>query len=333
MHKDCRQIEMMQSFPSYSVAIRTLGTAGDKYVSELKSIRSQTLRPDGIFVYIPDGYEVEPVADEVYVRCDKGMVHQRSLPFDEIKSEYILFLDDDVFLPDDAVEKLFAALSQSGADCIAPVFYENHRLSWEKKVKIAFFAGTYPDHGTSWAFRVRRDAHYSYCNAPMEVMPSQSASFACFLCRKDAYADIHFEDERWIDTYGYALGDDQLFFYKLHLYGHKLAVHYNTGIIHLDARTSKVIDRKRMDYVSRLIRYVIWYRTIWQVDVTFSGRMKSAVALAADALRSLAACLCNLFMGRTYALPNMFRAFKDGYAFVKSKDYRDIPPFMAHKKN
>lgn len=333
MRKDCRQIEMMQSFPSYSVAIRTLGTAGDKYVAELQSIRSQTLKPDGIFVYIPNGYEVEPVADEIYVRCEKGMVHQRSLPFDEIKSEYILFLDDDVYLPDDAVEKLFAALSQSCAECVAPVFYDNHRLSGWNKLKMAFFAGTYPYPGTGWAFRIRRDAHYSYCNAPMEVMPSQSASFACFLCRKDAYADIHFEDERWVDAYEYALGDDQLFFYKLYLYGHRLAVHFNTGIVHLDARTSKVIDRKRMDYVSRLIRYVIWYRTIWQADGSLKSRIAATAALAADALRSLAACLCYLCMGRTYALPNMFKAFRDGAAFVKSRDYRDIPPYMAHKKN
>ena len=155
------------SFPSYSVAIRTLGTAGDKYVTELQSILRQTLKPEGIFVYIPDGYEVEPVADEIYVRCEKGMVHQRSLPFDEIKSEYVLFLDDDVCLPDDAVEKLFEALIQSGTECIAPVFYENHRSSGWEKLKMAFFAGTYPCSDAGWAFRIRKDAHYSYCNAPM----------------------------------------------------------------------------------------------------------------------------------------------------------------------
>lgn len=319
------------SFPSYSVAIRTLGAAGDKYVTELNSIHRQTLQPDGIFVYIPEGYDVEPVADEVYVRCEKGMVHQRSLAFDEIGSDYILFLDDDVYLPEDAVEKLFEALIESGADCMAPVLYDGHRMAWWQKVKTAFFAGTYPYFGHRWAYRIRKDGHYSYCNAPEDVMLSQSASFACFLCRRDAYDAIHFEDERWVDAYTYAMGDDQLFFYKLYLYGKRLAVHFNTGILHLDARTSNVIDRKRKDYVSRLIRFVIWYRTIWQVSGSLSGKMTAVLALTLDSLRSLAAGICYLFAGRAYALPNMFRALKDGVAFVKSKEYKDIPPFMAHK--
>lgn len=319
------------SFPSYSVAIRTLGTAGDKYVAELRSIHSQTLSPEGIFVYIPEGYDVEPVTDEVYVRCEKGMVHQRSLAFDEIKSDYILFLDDDVYLPEDAVEKLFESMTASGADCIAPVLYDGHRMSCLQKVKTAFFIGTYPYFGHRWAFRIRKDGHFSYCNAPMEVMPSQSASFACFLCKRDAYEAIHFEDERWVDTYTYALGDDQLFFYKLHLYGKRLAVHFNTGILHLDARTSNVIDRNRKDYVSRLIRFVIWYRTIWQVNPAASHKVAAVLALTLDSLRSIAAGVCYLFVGRTYALPNFFKALKDGVAFVKSKEYNDIPPFMAHK--
>ena len=39
-------------YPSYSVAIRTLGTAGDKYYRELVSIDNQSIRPDKIYIYI-----------------------------------------------------------------------------------------------------------------------------------------------------------------------------------------------------------------------------------------------------------------------------------------
>ena len=55
-------------------------------------------------------------------------------------------------------------------------------------------------------------------------MPTQSAAFACLLVRKSAYAAIHYEDERWLDKLGYALGDDQLFFYKLYRHGFKVLI-------------------------------------------------------------------------------------------------------------
>lgn len=42
---------------SYSVAIRTLGTSGDKFVRELTSIAKQTILPDKVVVYIAEGYE------------------------------------------------------------------------------------------------------------------------------------------------------------------------------------------------------------------------------------------------------------------------------------
>ena len=41
---------------TYSIAIRTLGTAGEKFRQELESIRTQTLQPDRVLVYIAEGY-------------------------------------------------------------------------------------------------------------------------------------------------------------------------------------------------------------------------------------------------------------------------------------
>ena len=38
------------------MAIRTLGTSGDKLVRELKSIYNQTVQPDKVVIYIAEGY-------------------------------------------------------------------------------------------------------------------------------------------------------------------------------------------------------------------------------------------------------------------------------------
>ena len=43
----------------YCVAIRTLGTAGNKYQVLLDSLNSQTIKPKKILVYIPYGYELD----------------------------------------------------------------------------------------------------------------------------------------------------------------------------------------------------------------------------------------------------------------------------------
>lgn len=323
----------MRTYPSYSVAIRTLGTAGDKYAAEIRSIYRQTVRPEGVYVYIPYGYEISPIFDEIYVRCDKGMVHQRSLPFEEIKSEFILFLDDDVLLPDNAIETLFDALSRYNADCIAPVLYDNHLMSAFEKFSSALFAGTFPSLTSSWAFKVRMDSHFSYCNSPLEVMPTQTASFACYLCSRYVYDNIHYEDERWLDSKGFAFGDDQLFFYKMYKYGYSLLAHYQTGIQHLDAKTSRTMDKRQFDYNIRFIRFVIWYRTIYEVEIKNRHRFRSVIAFFFDFLRSLLSAIIYVCIGRFYAFPNVFKSIVDGIKYVHSSSYRSIPAFMCHKKS
>jgi len=44
------------TLPSYSIAIRTLGTAGDKFRRELESLCAQTVQPEKVLVYIAEGY-------------------------------------------------------------------------------------------------------------------------------------------------------------------------------------------------------------------------------------------------------------------------------------
>ena len=40
---------------------------------------------------------------------------------------------------------------------------------------------------------------------------------------------VHYSDERWLDAFRYALGDDLT--YKKHLYGYRLLVHYDAGCV------------------------------------------------------------------------------------------------------
>lgn len=98
----------------YTAVIRTLGTAGDKYQILLDSLNKQTIQPSKILVYIAEGYAIpkETIGKEQYIYVKKGMVAQRALPYYEVNTEFILFLDDDLFLPDNFVEKMFFSLKK-----------------------------------------------------------------------------------------------------------------------------------------------------------------------------------------------------------------------------
>lgn len=170
--------------PKYSIAIRTLGTAGDKFVREIDSILSQTVLPDAIFAYIPNGYSIPEFSGSeniTWIRSPKGMVSQRSLPFNEITTPYILFLDDDIEMSPDTVEKLFDPIIRANADVVVANVFPNHEGSLLWKFKSAL-GGTLPSLSKKWAFRIRHSTHYSYCNSPKEYMPTQSGAGACILC-------------------------------------------------------------------------------------------------------------------------------------------------------
>ena len=85
----------MKEFMEYTAVIRTLGTAGKKYQILLDSLVAQTIKPKDIIVYIAEGYPKpkETVGFEKYIYVKKGMVAQRALQYEEVTTEYILFLE------------------------------------------------------------------------------------------------------------------------------------------------------------------------------------------------------------------------------------------------
>ena len=307
---------------SYSVAIRTLGTSGWMYHRLIETINRQTIPPEGIFVYLAEGYQPpERVKDEIIVRCPKGMVAQRSLDFKEIHSEYILFCDDDIELEEAAVAKLFSGLESHHGDCISANMYPNHLWSGKEKLVHALLYGELPSYRGKYAFTVRKSSFYSYAARPEEVMETQSFAGGCYLARKQAVLSIHFKDEIWLDTYRYALGDDQLFSYKLFLSGFKNLVHYNSGITHLDAQTGHYRDLRQSDRDSRTIRYIIWYRSIYEPSST-GRRVQSVIAFYGNwTFQFLLSIIGCLFGKSTFKPSNAIHALRDARRWIKSKAY------------
>lgn len=231
----------------YTAVIRTLGKGGKKYQETLDSLCRQTIPPTDIIVYIAEGYDIplETCGRERYVFVKKGMVAQRALPYVEVATEFILFLDDDVYLPVDGCEKLFSAMSKNGADVIAPNTFE-HISHGKTNLLNILLRKAVPFTSDTWAYMILPSGGYRYNSKPdKDFYWSQSNAGPCFLCRKNDFLSIHFEEELWLDETPYALPEDQVMFYKMYRYGLKVGTLFNSGIVHLDAGSTIGFDSDR----------------------------------------------------------------------------------------
>lgn len=263
----------------YSIAIRTLGKAGIKYQQMLDSIEQLTIQPRKIIVYIAEGYEIpkETINREIYVYTSKGMTAQRAIQFEEIETEYCLFLDDDVYLAPDSVEKMFLALEKYKADVISPALFF-HKFSFLQFITL----NVVPHNDKEYAYKILPSGGFAYNEKNQkDICLSESNSGPCFLCKKSTMLSIDFKDELWLDETGYAMWDDQTMFYKMHLAGYKMLTIFNSGIVHLDAGSSKsgsdVIEK--IVYADSRNRLIFWYKFIYKQKKGFPGKTKASIAL------------------------------------------------------
>ena len=325
----------MASHPSYSIAIRTLGTAGEKFRKELESICAQTVQPERVVVYIAEEYDRPDitVGKEEYVRVPKGMVSQRVLPYDEITSDCILMLDDDVQLAPDSAEKMLRAMVEYNADCVGADVFQNHRMPLKTKVYAALTNLVFPRWSRKWAFKIRRNGSFSYNARPKnDFYWSQSCGGPAMLWRKEALLKIHLEDERWLDKLGFAYGDDQLETYKLHANSGRLGVLYDAGITNLDAQSSSGAFRKSAKhiYIRTKASLMTWWRMCYKngKDTACSRALASIAFGLKSAWLYLVMCVAALIKWDCHYLTSYCKGLRDGRKEVHSPDFQNLPPYI-----
>ena len=313
---------------TYTAVIRTLGKAGTKYQTLLNSLKKQTILPERILVYIAEGYPIpnETIGIEEYIYVRKGMVAQRALPYNEVKSKYILFLDDDLFLPPSFVELLYKHLVKEQADVISPDIYPNAERPILSKITMTLSGRMLArSNDNIWGYKVMRNSGYSYNSNPIkDIYLSQTNAGACFLIKKTDFLKIHFEEELWMDNMPYAMGDDEVMFYKMHRYGLKQLTLFNSGIKHLDAgcnlqNTEK--DKTRI-YCDFRFKTIFWHRFIFLPETSWLVRLWSIICLTYTFTFSLLISLCK---GQWSFFKIKFQAIRNGFKFLHSKEYKLLP--------
>lgn len=312
----------------YTAVIRTLGTAGDKYQQLLNSLARQTVKPEEIIVYIAEGYPLpkETIGIERYVYVKKGMVAQRALRYDEVKTEYILFLDDDVYLPPNAVEILYKELIENNGDVISPDVFPNDKRPLKAEIMMTISGRMRARRGDDkWGYKVMRTAGYSYNKNPQNpVYQSQTNAGPCFFCKKDDFLKIHFEDELWLDEQRYPLGEDQVMYYKMHLKGLKVLTSFDSGIVHLDAGSARISEEaeKRIIFGDFRFKTIFWHRFIYNCEKSILLKIWGIICISYAFLFAL---IISLIKGQFDVFKLKKDAIAEGITFINSEKYKSLP--------
>jgi len=312
---------------SYSVAIRTLGTAGEKFQRLLDSLSRQSIAPEEIYVYIAEGYSLpkETINKEKYIYVKKGMLSQRALDYQEISSEYILFTDDDLVFPSDAVELMSTLLLKYGGDVISPDIFNNAERGFISELLMTLSGRMRPrrDDGR-WGYKVMANGGYSYNKSPkQEVYESQTNAGACFLCKKDDFLSVLLEDELWIDRMPYPIGEDQITYYKMFKKGLKVLTYYNHNIIHLDGGNNLTQEKEKIRLHGDLFfKIVFWHRFIFKLDNSYISKVYDCFALGYYLLFSM---FISTIKFRFDILAIKSQAIREGVNFIQSNEYKSLP--------
>ena len=325
-----------QKIGKYTIAIRTLGKAGEKYQRLLNSIQNSRILPEKVVVVLPEGYEIpsERMGWETFVYAPKSMILQRIEALKYIDSPYTLFLDDDIEFDPDFTGKLLRPLVKGFYDCsTGPLF------SFFPASKAGRIAGTLTASVSVSVFnrdmyvKILRSGGWSYHTfdtTKKRYYPTESFAWTCFMIRTDVMRELRMEDEKlWLERFNYACGDDRVMAYKLVKKGYKACIVSNATYIHNDAKTSTASDEMADTLPAFCMYYmhtVFWNRFIQDKEINKLRKIQNSVCFAYwksmmwvyHRIKSLRK------ENRKYA-----RAFLKGVAegkrFVRSEEYKNLP--------
>lgn len=338
--------------PKYSIAIRTLGTAGEKFRLELESIVRQTVQPERVLVYVAETSGVKfvdgSIGREEYRYVKKGMVAQRALLYEELTSPYLLLLDDDVELAPDSAERLLKSIVAHDADGVGADIFKNQEMSLAGQAFAILTNWVAPHSDEQWAYKVTRTGAFSYLSLrkirkvkelksekvkECFCLPTQKLDGPCVMWKKESMLALHWEEELWMDRLSeFAYGDDLVESYKCFVNGGKLMLNYDAGVKYLNAKTASSMyhHTHKKYYVRSLMSSLIWYRTQLEVKKLKSERVKECPL--AFALKCVWLLLVNIIAGvllLDLRIPVYFvQGLVDAWRFAHSDYYHKLQPYL-----
>ncbi len=317
----------------YSVVIRTIGKAGEKYQRLLDSIKELDPQPAEVIVVLPEGYDLpaERLGTESFYYSPKGMVHQRLKGFEVCRTAYMLVCDDDVCFGPTFVKDLYEPLKTGrGKISAAPLYSFLPQKGIRALIDCLSGAAAPTVFHQDRYVSVLNTSGYSYNRhlaKSRNYYESQSLPGTCFFCETKAILDVNLGDELWVDEQRYSSMEDQVLIYKAWLRGKKAIVVSDAKYEHLDGKTSTQGNQAPILYAHRFNRTVFWKRFLYDQKEIIPGKLWCKVAYEYR-------LLCGSLLDRLSVLRKKYtkedfeaikKGLKDGRAFVKSEEYAALP--------
>lgn len=324
---------------NYSVVIRTIGKAGEKYKKLLTSIENLEPRPKEIVVVLPEGYEypkerIGKGLKETFIYCKKGMVEQRLVGIENAKTNYLLICDDDIAFDKDFIKKLYKPIEKGIAQISAGpllsflpepgirAIYNNISAS---AVQTLFNKDKYVHvlKSSGWSYNRKINLNEE------KYYETESLPWTCFFAEKKSLDKIKFRDEIWLDKQGYASFDDQTMFYKAYLIGIKTVIVSNAYYEHMDAMTSRLENNlipDRIFIASGFNRFVFWHRFILSMDRGILLKLSSIVSFIYYIILSTMYLTLKGIKNKDFIKRRklIIEGYKEALQYTKSEDYKQL---------
>lgn len=158
---------------------------------------------------------------------------------------------------------------------------------------------------------------------------SQSGHGTCCFASQKALQKICLEEELWLERTGYALPDDQIMFYKLYCKGFIISVNTEVNFVHLDAKTGNFTfgKKRKLAYASAHNGLIFWHRFIYNRSKTIYEKILCVLAFSRRFFFTLSfAFIKGLVKMNMSQFTAYCKGYKDGILFLKTKDYKILPP-------
>lgn len=310
----------------YSICIRTLGTAGDKYIKLLDSIKNLTIQPKEVLIVIPHGYEIPSysIGIEKIIRSNKGMLLQRIVGYEEASSEYVLLLDDDVEFESTLVEKLSKPILENKANITFPIYPELLPTGGVRSVISAFTLGAVPRKKDDYFVKILPSGGYSYnknLDKSSEYLFSESAPGMCVFAKTQVLKDINLRDELWIDNVGYPLREDAALMYKTVLAGNKSIGVLRIDITHLDGGSSENNRNLKAAYANGFNHILFWKRFIKSNSKGIKNDVIANISILHWAINSLGYLTMKLIISRDNELfKSSTKGIFEGFKYISNNN-------------
>ena len=323
----------MEDTIQYSVLIRTLGNAGEKYQKLLASIKELTPQPQEVVVVLPHGYSepVDRLGYETIIYSEKGMYYQRVRGIEYCKTKYALICDDDVCFEKDFVTKLHKPIQDGLSSISAAPLYSFLPKKGLMTVATTIMTSAMPTvfhkdryvsvlKSTGYSFNRRLDMSQT------KYYESTSVAGTCFYADVEALKKCRLQDEFWMDDHGYAAMEDQTLIYKAWLNGYKTIVVSNAFYEHMDGKTSIRNNSRATNYSLTYNRVIFWDRFIYRMEHGAIGRLAAKICfgyrMGWHGLYNRLSVIRGAIRKEDAEL--MKKAYKDAKAYIKTQEYEQI---------